>query len=119
MIGLSERHRTTPTSGQAKNPQLGSNASNESRSDEMGTHDHDSPRELRRRRLVTVTANQLSLAELRAYARRTGGPDTFDRDTLIKHVYNVHNRRQGDDGPDYDPDNPATFYDYNFNYQGP
>ena len=47
-------------------------------------------RRMRPRRSLAVTADQLNLAELRAYARRTGGPDTFDRAALLEHVHNYH-----------------------------
>ena len=51
---------------------------------------------MRPRRSVAITANQLNLAELRAYARRTGGPDTYDRAALIDHIHN-HNDHDHDD----------------------
>ena len=51
---------------------------------------------MRLRRSVAVTADQLNLAELRAYARRTGGPDTFDRAALLKHVYDYHHNHNND-----------------------
>ena len=55
---------------------------------------------MRPRRSVAVTADQLNLAELRAYARRTGGPDTYDRGVLIDHIHNHqhHNHDNHDDG---------------------
>lgn len=53
---------------------------------------------MRPRRSVAVTADQLNLAELRAYARRTGGPDTFDRAALLKHVHDYHHNNDNDDG---------------------
>lgn len=51
---------------------------------------------MRLRRSLAVTADQLNLAELRAYARRTGGPDTFDRAALLKHVYDYHHNHNND-----------------------
>lgn len=54
---------------------------------------------MRPRRSVAITANQLNLAELRAYARRTGGPDTYDRAALIDHIHN-HNNNDHDDDDD-------------------
>ena len=56
-------------------------------------------RSMRPRRSVAITANQLNLAELRAYARRTGGPDTYDRAALIDHIHN-HNNNDHDDDDD-------------------
>ena len=54
---------------------------------------------MRPRRSLAVTADQLNLAELRAYARRTGGPDTFDRAALIDHIHNhQHHNHDNDDG---------------------
>ena len=54
---------------------------------------------MRPRRSLAITADQLNLAELRAYARRTGGPDTFDRAALLEHVHNYHNNdHDNDDG---------------------
>lgn len=55
---------------------------------------------MRPRRSVAVTADQLNLAELRAYARRTGGPDTYDRAALIDHIHQHHNHDHdhNDDG---------------------
>ena len=55
---------------------------------------------MRPRRSVAVTADQLNLAELRAYARRTGGPDTFDRAALLKHVYDYHHHDHDHDNDD-------------------
>ena len=55
---------------------------------------------MRPRRSVAVTADQLNLAELRAYARRTGGPDTFDRDALLKHIHDYHNHNNDHDNND-------------------
>ncbi len=52
---------------------------------------------MRPRRSLAVTADQLNLAELRAYARRTGGPDTFDRAALLKHVFDYHNNDDDND----------------------
>ena len=52
---------------------------------------------MRPRRSVAITANQLNLAELRAYARRTGGPDTYDRAALINHIHNHNNNDHDDD----------------------
>ena len=52
---------------------------------------------MRPRRSVAITANHLNLAELRAYARRTGGPDTFDRAALIDHIHNHNNNDHDDD----------------------
>jgi len=53
---------------------------------------------MRPRRSVAVTADQLNLAELRAYARRTGGPDTYDRAALIDHIHNhQHHNHNNDD----------------------
>jgi len=52
---------------------------------------------MRPRRSVAITANQLNLAELRAYARRTGGPDTYDRAALIDHIHNHNNNDHDDD----------------------
>ena len=56
---------------------------------------------MRPRRSVAVTADQLNLAELRAYARRTGGPDTYDRAALLDHIHNHqhhnHNNNNNDD----------------------
>ena len=56
---------------------------------------------MRPRRSVAVTADQLNLAELRAYARRTGGPDTYDRAALLDHIHNHqhhnHNNNNDDD----------------------
>lgn len=63
-----------------------------------------------------VDIYQLHLSELRAYARQIGVPESYDRASLIAHI---RNRHRDDDGPDYDPDDPATYYDYNFNYRGP
>lgn len=54
-------------------------------------------RSMRPRRSVAVTADQLNLAELRAYARRTGGPDTYDRAALIDHIHQHHNHDNDDD----------------------
>lgn len=54
-------------------------------------------RSMRPRRSVAITANQLNLAELRAYARRTGGPDTYDRAALIDHIHNHNNNDHDDD----------------------
>ena len=51
---------------------------------------------MRLRRSVAVTADQLNLAELRAYARRTGGPDTFDRAALLKHIHDYHHNHNND-----------------------
>ena len=51
---------------------------------------------VRARRSLAVTADQLNLAELRAYARRTGGPDTFDRAALLKHVHDYHHNHDND-----------------------
>ena len=63
------------------------------------------PRRSRRpRRSLAVTADQLNLAELRAYARRTGGPDTFDRAALLKHVHDYHQHHDHDN----DDDNAGT-----------
>ena len=53
-------------------------------------------RSMRPRRSVAVTADQLNLAELRAYARRTGGPDTFDRAALLKHIHDYHHNHNND-----------------------
>ena len=54
---------------------------------------------MRPRRSVAVTADQLNLAELRAYARRTGGPDTYDRAALIDHIHNhQHHNHDHDNG---------------------
>ena len=53
-------------------------------------------RSMRPRRSVAVTADQLNLAELRAYARRTGGPDTFDRAALLKHIHDYHHNHNHD-----------------------
>ena len=53
---------------------------------------------MRPRRSLAVTADQLNLAELRAYARRTGGPDTFDRAALLEHIHNYHHNHHDDDG---------------------
>ena len=54
-------------------------------------------RSMRPRRSLAVTADQLNLAELRAYARRTGGPDTFDRAALLKHVHDYHQHNHNND----------------------
>lgn len=54
-------------------------------------------RSMRPRRSVAVTADHLNLAELRAYARRTGGPDTYDRAALIDHIHQHHNHDNDDD----------------------
>ena len=61
-------------------------------------------RSMRPRRSLAVTADQLNLAELRAYARRTGGPDTFDRAALLKHVHDYHQHHDHDN----DDDNAGT-----------
>ena len=61
-------------------------------------------RRMRPRRSVAVTADQLNLAELRAYARRTGGPNTFDRAALLKHVHDYHQHHDHDN----DDDNAGT-----------
>ena len=61
-------------------------------------------RRMRPRRSVAVTAGQLNLAELRAYARRTGGPNTFDRAALLKHVHDYHQHHDHDN----DDDNAGT-----------
>jgi len=55
---------------------------------------------MRPRRSIAVPADHLNLAELRAYARRTGGPDTFDRAALLKHVYDYHHNHNNDDDND-------------------
>ena len=55
---------------------------------------------MRPRRSVAVTADQLNLAELRAYARRTGGPDTYDRAALIDHIYNHQHHNHDNDNDD-------------------
>lgn len=52
---------------------------------------------MRPRRSVAVTADQLNLAELRAYARRTGGPETFDRAALLKHIHDYHQHNHNND----------------------
>ena len=59
---------------------------------------------MRPRRSVAVTADQLNLAELRAYARRTGGPNTFARAALLKHVHDYHQHHDHDN----DDDNAGT-----------
>ena len=59
---------------------------------------------MRPRRSVAVTADQLNLAELRAYARRTGGPNTFDRAALLKHAHDYHQHHDHDN----DDDNAGT-----------
>ena len=59
---------------------------------------------MRPRRSVAVTADQLNLAELRASARRTGGPTTFDRAALLKHVHDYHQHHDHDN----DDDNAGT-----------
>ena len=59
---------------------------------------------MRLNRALAVTADQLNLAELRAYARRTGGPDTFDRAALLKHVHDYHQHNHNNDH-DHDNDN--------------
>lgn len=55
---------------------------------------------MRPRRSLAVTADQLNLAELRAYARRTGGPDTFDRAALIDHIHNHQHHNHDNDNDD-------------------
>ena len=52
---------------------------------------------MRPRRPAATTPHQLNLAELRAYARRTGGPDTYDRAALIDHIHNHNNNDHDDD----------------------
>ena len=54
-------------------------------------------RSMRPRRSLAVTADQLNLAELRAYARRTGGPDTFDRAALLEHIHDYHHNNDDHD----------------------
>jgi len=61
---------------------------------------------MRLNRALAVTADQLNLAELRAYARRTGGPDTFDRAALLKHIHNYHHNYHDDN--DHDNDDGAS-----------
>jgi len=61
---------------------------------------------MRLNRALAVTADQLNLAELRAYARRTGGPDTFDRAALLKHIHNYHHNHHDDN--DHDNDDGAS-----------
>ena len=56
---------------------------------------------MRPRRSVAVTADQLNLAELRAYARRTGGPDTLHRAALLKHVHDYHHNHNNDHDNDH------------------
>ena len=51
-----------------------------------------------------VTVHNLSLAELRAYARQIGGPDSYDRAALIDYcvAYHAHNsNRPGNNDPAY------------------
>ena len=45
-----------------------------------------------------VTVHDLSLAELRAYARQIDGPDIYDRAALIHYclAYHVHNSNHDD-----------------------
>ena len=57
-------------------------------------------RRMRLNRALAVTADQLNLAELRAYARRTGGPDTFDRAALLKHIHDYHQHNHNNDNDD-------------------
>ena len=55
-------------------------------------------RSMRPRRSLAVTADQLNLAELRAYARQIGGPDSYDRAALIDYcaAHHVHNSNRPD-----------------------
>lgn len=63
-------------------------------------HYRNPSRSVRPRRSIAVPAGDLSVGELRAYARSTDGPDTYDRAALLHHIDQHHNNNNNDDHDD-------------------